>query len=241
MTIWSMKASIPRRIREARSPTPTERAVRRPARICTGPRGYARRDDAARPPRTVPCETDDHPPGPHHAPDAAGAKDVVLTGADLTIDDVEAVARGGTPAHLDVHARARMDEARAVVERLVAAGEVVYGITTGFGDLATTYIPRGRRTAAPGEPAGEPRGGRWRATASGRGPRDAAAPGQHACARPLRLPAGARRPAPRVPRCGHSPGRAGRRGASGRRATSRRSRISRCRSSGAARSRWAAR
>ena len=83
----------------------------------------------------------DHPPGPHRAPDAAGAGDVVLTGADLTIDDVEAVARGGTPARLDVHARARMDEARAVVERLVAAGEVVYGITTGFGDLATTYIP----------------------------------------------------------------------------------------------------
>ena len=34
-----------------------------------------------------------------------------------------------------------MEEARAVVERLVAAGEVVYGITTGFGDLATTFIP----------------------------------------------------------------------------------------------------
>ena len=34
-----------------------------------------------------------------------------------------------------------MDESRAVVERLVASGEVVYGITTGFGDLATTYIP----------------------------------------------------------------------------------------------------
>ena len=83
----------------------------------------------------------DHPPGPHRAPDAAGAATVVLTGADLTIDDVEAVARGGTLALLDVHARARMDEARAVVERLVAAGEVVYGITTGFGDLAGTYIP----------------------------------------------------------------------------------------------------
>ncbi len=82
----------------------------------------------------------DHPAGPHRAPDAAGAAEVVLTGADLTIDDVEAVARGRTPARLDVHARARMDEARAVVERLVAAGEVVYGITTGFGDLATTYI-----------------------------------------------------------------------------------------------------
>jgi len=99
-------------------------------------------DEMTPPARPGPSRRDhDHPPGPHRAPDAAGAEDVVLTGADLTIDDVEAVARGGTPAHLDVHARARMDEARAVVERLVAAGEVVYGITTGFGDLATTYIP----------------------------------------------------------------------------------------------------
>jgi histidine ammonia-lyase len=79
--------------------------------------------------------------GPHRAPNAAGTGVVVLTGADLTIADVEAVARGGAPARLDARARARMDEARAVVERLVGAGEVVYGITTGFGDLASTYIP----------------------------------------------------------------------------------------------------
>ncbi|MHB8673921.1 MAG: histidine ammonia-lyase [Candidatus Limnocylindrales bacterium] len=67
---------------------------------------------------------------------------VILTGADLTIDDVEAVARRGTRAILDPDARARMAEARAVIERLVAEGAVVYGVTTGFGDLATTFIPR---------------------------------------------------------------------------------------------------
>src|ERR1035437_1423092 len=93
----------------------------------------------------------DHPPGPHRAPDAAGAGDVVLTGADLTIDDVGAVARGGTPARVDVHARARMDEARAVVERLVAAGEVVYGITTRFGGLASTYRSEERRGGKEGK------------------------------------------------------------------------------------------
>ena len=86
----------------------------------------------------------DHPSGPHFEPGrpAPGRPPgvVVLTGADLTIADVEAVARGGAGAVLDVDARARMNEARAVVERLVAAGEVVYGITTGFGDLATTFI-----------------------------------------------------------------------------------------------------
>ncbi len=65
---------------------------------------------------------------------------VVLTGADLTIADVEAVARGGAPVALDVHARERMQEARDVIESLVADGAVVYGVTTGFGDLATTFV-----------------------------------------------------------------------------------------------------
>jgi len=65
---------------------------------------------------------------------------VVLTGADLTIADVEAVARHGANATLDVHARERMQEARDVIERLVAAGEVVYGVTTGFGALASTSV-----------------------------------------------------------------------------------------------------
>jgi histidine ammonia-lyase len=66
---------------------------------------------------------------------------VVLTGADLTITDVEAVARHGMRTALDVHARERMQEARDVIATLVERGEVVYGVTTGFGDLATTFIP----------------------------------------------------------------------------------------------------
>src|SRR5215204_3084637 len=66
---------------------------------------------------------------------------VVLTGADLTIADVEAVARHGMRTALDVHARERMQEARDVIATLVERGEVVYGVTTGFGDLATTFIP----------------------------------------------------------------------------------------------------
>ena len=68
------------------------------------------------------------------------AGDVILTGADLTIADVEAVARGGASVRLDDDARGRMQEARDVIEALVDSGAVVYGVTTGFGDLATTYI-----------------------------------------------------------------------------------------------------
>ena len=81
---------------------------------------------------------------PHFTPDRRGSarRDaVLLTGADLTIDDVEAVARAGVPAQLDVHARERMAEARQVIDHLVAASEVVYVVTTGVGDLATTFVP----------------------------------------------------------------------------------------------------
>jgi histidine ammonia-lyase len=77
---------------------------------------------------------------PQRAPSPAAGDTIVLTGADLTIGDVEAVARHGAGAALDVHARARMQEARAVIDRLVAEGAVVYGVTTGFGALADRSI-----------------------------------------------------------------------------------------------------
>jgi histidine ammonia-lyase len=80
---------------------------------------------------------------PHFVPSrgsGAGGGPIVLTGADLTIDDVEAVARHGADVRLDVHARGRMQEAREVIEGLVAEGAVVYGVTTGFGALADRTI-----------------------------------------------------------------------------------------------------
>jgi histidine ammonia-lyase len=73
-------------------------------------------------------------------PATAGAVVVVLTGADLTVEDVVAVARNRAGIELADEARARMAEARDVIERLVADGAVVYGVTTGFGALATTPI-----------------------------------------------------------------------------------------------------
>jgi histidine ammonia-lyase len=69
-------------------------------------------------------------------------KPVVLTGADLSVDDVEAVARHGAEAVLDPAARSRMERSRAVVEALVDEGAVVYGLTTGFGALADRSIGR---------------------------------------------------------------------------------------------------
>ncbi len=68
---------------------------------------------------------------------------VVLTGTDLTVADVEAVARHGAEATIDPTATKRMERSRAVVERLVDEGAVVYGVTTGAGALANRVIDRG--------------------------------------------------------------------------------------------------
>ncbi len=63
----------------------------------------------------------------------------VQVGEALTLADVLAVARGATVG-FPVDARARVQAARAVIERVVASGETVYGVTTGFGSLADVRI-----------------------------------------------------------------------------------------------------
>src|SRR5918992_3510283 len=67
-----------------------------------------------------------------------------LTGRDLTIDNVIEVARGRRAVALDPEAADRMRASRAVIERLVVEGATVYGVTTGFGDLADTRIEPGQ-------------------------------------------------------------------------------------------------
>src|SRR4051794_13183210 len=59
----------------------------------------------------------------------------------VSFEDVVAVARGGAAVHLTDEALAAIDRARAVVEELAAAPTPAYGISTGFGALATRHIP----------------------------------------------------------------------------------------------------
>ncbi len=63
----------------------------------------------------------------------------VQVGESLTLDDVVAVARGAEVA-FPTSARTRVESARAVIERALADGQAVYGVTTGFGALADTRI-----------------------------------------------------------------------------------------------------
>ena len=65
---------------------------------------------------------------------------VQLSGLGLTVQDVVAVARGGSRVAVTPEAVERMRASRAVVERLVSEGQTVYGVTTGFGDLAAVSI-----------------------------------------------------------------------------------------------------
>jgi histidine ammonia-lyase len=71
---------------------------------------------------------------------------VVLRSEGLTRDDVVAVARGGAWVELSDEAVAAMAATRARVEALAASGEPIYGISTGFGGLATRWIPPADRT-----------------------------------------------------------------------------------------------
>jgi len=67
---------------------------------------------------------------------------VVLDGETLTIDTlVQAAYDASVRIELSAEARARVDRARGVVDRWIAEGRVVYGLTTGFGEFANVVIP----------------------------------------------------------------------------------------------------
>ena len=59
----------------------------------------------------------------------------------LTFEEVVAVARGGAPVELSDEAVSAIGRARETVEALAAASTPSYGISTGFGALATRHIP----------------------------------------------------------------------------------------------------
>jgi histidine ammonia-lyase len=66
---------------------------------------------------------------------------LLLDGASLTLDDLETVARSSRPVALAPSARTAVERARRVVDDAVARKEVVYGVTTGFGNFADVVIP----------------------------------------------------------------------------------------------------
>jgi len=66
---------------------------------------------------------------------------IEIDGASLTLDQTAAVA-DGAEVRLAEGARERIEQARQFVETILARGQVVYGVNTGFGGLADVTIPR---------------------------------------------------------------------------------------------------
>jgi histidine ammonia-lyase len=65
---------------------------------------------------------------------------LTISGTELKVDDVVEVASRHRPVMLDPAALPKIQQARAAVERFVAEGRVVYGITTGFGRFKDKII-----------------------------------------------------------------------------------------------------
>ena len=88
---------------------------------------------------------------------------VALTGRDLDLGSLAAIARGGAAVTLDPRARSRIESAQYAVARAAREGRPVYGVTTGLGSRVVDSIEgaaaaefslrtlRGRATAV-GEP-----------------------------------------------------------------------------------------
>jgi histidine ammonia-lyase len=67
---------------------------------------------------------------------------IELDGNSLTLEELVLVSRGEALASLAPRAATRVDAARAVIDRAVSEGRVVYGVTTGFGNFADVVIPK---------------------------------------------------------------------------------------------------
>src|SRR5208282_3163567 len=66
---------------------------------------------------------------------------LILEGQPLTLAEIEAVALHARPVAIAPGATVRVRQSRALIEKILAAGETVYGVNTGFGKLSDVRIP----------------------------------------------------------------------------------------------------
>ena len=67
---------------------------------------------------------------------------VVLTGDGLNVEKVHDVARNYARVGLSPKAKKSIKRCRTTVEELVAEGKLIYGVTTGIGELARVHVPK---------------------------------------------------------------------------------------------------
>ena len=65
---------------------------------------------------------------------------VLITGEDLTVEEIVAVCRQEALVELSDEAKENVRASRKIVDDLIAEEKVVYGITTGFGKFSDVVI-----------------------------------------------------------------------------------------------------
>jgi histidine ammonia-lyase len=63
-----------------------------------------------------------------------------LNGQALTLSEIDAVASAVRPVGVAADSLKRVAESRALIEKILGAGQTVYGVNTGFGKLADVHI-----------------------------------------------------------------------------------------------------
>jgi histidine ammonia-lyase len=69
---------------------------------------------------------------------------LILDGQSLTLAEIEEVSLSGRNVAIAPAALARVAQSRTHIEEILAAGQTVYGVNTGFGKLADVRIPNGK-------------------------------------------------------------------------------------------------
>src|SRR5580658_7419298 len=72
-----------------------------------------------------------------------GMETLVLDGQALTLKEIEDVSLRGRPVGIAAAAIERIAASRELIEGILAAGQTVYGVNTGFGKLSDVRIPAG--------------------------------------------------------------------------------------------------
>ena len=65
---------------------------------------------------------------------------IAIDGESLSLDGFDSVARRGATCSLAAHARAKVESGQAAIRRALETGDAIYGVNTGFGDLAGIRI-----------------------------------------------------------------------------------------------------
>lgn len=65
---------------------------------------------------------------------------ITITGKDLTVEHVEAVARRSEPVELHPDVPPRLERSRAFIEERLAAREIMYGVNTGIGEFSEVVL-----------------------------------------------------------------------------------------------------